>query len=43
MSLNPNVEQLVNGTIRDSHGIMIKELKLIIKDKLRMLHNINAS
>lgn len=37
MSLNPNVEPLVQTTLRDSHAIAVQELRAIIKEKLRML------
>lgn len=37
MSLNPKVEQLVSGTLKESHNITVKELKTIVKEKIRML------
>lgn len=37
MSLNPKVEQLVSGTLKESHNITVKEMKTIIKEKIRML------
>lgn len=43
MSLNPNVEVLVNGTIRDSHNATVKELKIITRDKCRLLHGVTIA
>lgn len=37
MSLNPKVEQLVSGTLKESHNITVKEMKTIIREKIRML------
>lgn len=37
ISLNPKVEILVNTTLKDGHTITVKELKTIIKEKIRML------
>lgn len=37
MSLNPNVEPVVQTTLRDGHTIAVKELRTIIREKQRML------
>lgn len=42
MSLNPKVELVVNGMIRDSHLTTVKELKIIIRDKCRMLNSVTS-
>lgn len=41
LSLNPNVETLVKTTIKESHNLTVKELRLLIKDKLRMLNTLS--
>lgn len=37
MSMNPNVEPIVQTTLRDGHLIVVQELRVVIKEKLRML------
>lgn len=39
MSLNPNVEPVVQTTLRDGHLIAVQELRAVIKEKLRMLRS----
>lgn len=41
LSLNPNVEALVQGTIRKDHELTIDELRIVLKDKLRMLNSLS--
>lgn len=38
MSLNPKVEVLVNGTFREDHKYTVKELQIIVKDKIKMIN-----
>lgn len=40
MSLNPKVEDLVNGTFREDHKYAVKELKIIVKDKIKMINKV---
>lgn len=37
MSLNPQVEVEVNGIFRDDHIWVLRQLMLIVKDKIKML------
>lgn len=37
MSLNPKVEILVSVTIKNGHSIAVRELRSILKEKIRML------
>lgn len=39
MSLNPNVEPVVQTTLRDGHLIAVQEMRAVIKEKLRMLRS----
>lgn len=41
LSLNPNVETLVQGTIRKDHELTVDELRIVLKDKLRMLNSLS--
>lgn len=41
LSLNPNVEALVQGTIRKDHELTVEELRVVLKDKLRMLNSLS--
>lgn len=41
LSLNLNVEALVQGTIRKDHELTVDELRIVIKDKLRMLNSLS--
>lgn len=38
MSLNPNVETIVDITISKSHEIVVDEIRTVLKDKLRALN-----
>lgn len=40
MSLNPKVEDLVNGTFREDHKYTVKELKMIVKDKIKLINKV---
>lgn len=37
MSLNPNVEPLVQTTLREGHRIAVEEMRAIVREKQRML------
>lgn len=41
LTLNPNVEALVQGTIRKDHELTVDELHIVLKDKLRMLNSLS--
>lgn len=36
MSLDPQVDTIVNNTFRENHITVVKDLKQILKDKIRM-------
>lgn len=38
LSLNPNVETIVDITISKSHEIVVDEIRTVLKDKLRALN-----